>query len=101
MFARLPGVPGPLFVSSVLGLAAALGQAQAQTALIDLGEASTPSVSSVTVLGQRDNALDHATGLAVLPTTIQDAPQTINVTELLRAQAVQTLDAALRNVPGV
>jgi len=49
------------------------------------------------------NALNRDTGLARLPGSVQDTPQTINVIpqEVLQQQAVTTLDQALRNVAGI
>src|SRR3569832_469403 len=49
------------------------------------------------------NNNDHATGLNVLPTTVQDTPQAINVIgqEQMRQQGVTSLEQALRNVPGI
>jgi catecholate siderophore receptor len=45
----------------------------------------------------------HGTGLNVLPSTIQDTPQAINVIgqEQMRQQGVTSLEQALRNVPGI
>jgi catecholate siderophore receptor len=47
--------------------------------------------------------LEQPSGLARLPGTVQDTPQTINVitSEVLQQQAVTTLDQALRNVAGI
>src|SRR4051812_2624224 len=47
--------------------------------------------------------LDKKTGLSVLPTTVQDTPQQVNVItqEQLREQGVTSLEQALRNVPGI
>src|SRR3569833_2164686 len=49
------------------------------------------------------NSNDHAAGLNVLPPTVQDAPQAINVIgqEQMRQQGVTSLEQALRNVPGI
>src|SRR4029078_10964781 len=43
------------------------------------------------------------TGLSVLQSTVQDTPQAINVIgqEQLKAQGINTLEGALRNVPGI
>ncbi|MGH6963961.1 MAG: TonB-dependent receptor, partial [Phenylobacterium sp.] len=59
-------------------------------------------VSSVDVTGQT-RALDHDTGLSVMPGTVQDTPQAINVigNAQLKAQGVTSLEQALRNVPGI
>src|SRR6185437_15358246 len=45
----------------------------------------------------------HDTGLSVLPTTVQDTPQSVNVitSETIKDQATTTLGDALRNVPGI
>ncbi len=52
---------------------------------------------------QNQMPLERETGLARLPGTIQDIPQTINVIPriVLQQQGVTTLDQALRNVPGI
>lgn len=49
------------------------------------------------------NALQSGTGLGRLQGTVQDTPQTVNVVpqRQLREQGVNTVDQALRNVPGV
>src|SRR5262249_28587073 len=49
------------------------------------------------------NNQKHDTGLAVLPSTIQDTPQAISVVtgEQMKEQAVSSLGGALRNVPGI
>lgn len=59
-------------------------------------------VSGVTVTGQR-KALDTDTGLSVMPATVQDTPQAINVINeaQLKNQGVTSLEQALRNVPGI
>lgn len=51
----------------------------------------------------RATPLDKKTGLSVLPTTVQDTPQQVNVisAEQLREQGVTSLEQALRNVPGI
>jgi catecholate siderophore receptor len=61
------------------------------------------AVSPVTVNGARAKAENRSTGLATLPGTVQDTPQTINVIppELLQQQGVTTLEQALRNVAGI
>jgi len=59
-------------------------------------------VSDVDVVG-KVRPLDDQTHLSVLPTTIQDTPQAITVIDAakLKAQGVNTLEQALRNVPGI
>ncbi len=49
------------------------------------------------------NPQTHDTGLSVLPTTVQDTPQAIQVIpqEEMRQQAVSSLEGALKNVPGI
>jgi len=60
-------------------------------------------VSGVDVLGRGGRVLEQDTHLSVMPTTVQDAPQAINVIDgaKLKAQGVNTLEQALRNVPGI
>lgn len=60
------------------------------------------TVSGVDVIGQT-RLLDHDTGLSVMPATVQDTPQAINVIDnaQLKAQGVTSLEQALRNVPGI
>ncbi len=80
--------------------AASLGGA-AQAA--DLGaEAAAPMVSQVDVVGSH-RPLNRDTGLSVLPTSVQDTPQAISVIDAaqLKAQGVNSLEGALRNVPGI
>ena len=52
---------------------------------------------------QNQTPLEQETGLARLPATVQDTPQTITVIPriVLEQQAVTTLDQALRNVAGI
>ncbi|BAT61428.1 putative TonB-dependent receptor BfrD precursor [Variibacter gotjawalensis] len=49
------------------------------------------------------NTLTAGTGLARMPRTIQETPQTVNVVseQTIREQQITTIDQALRNVPGV
>lgn len=53
--------------------------------------------------GAMANPQNHDTGLSVLPTTVQDTPQAIQVIpqEQLKQQAVSSLEQSLRNVPGI
>jgi catecholate siderophore receptor len=89
---RLAG--GVAAIAGAAGLAAGAQAAPDEMAAID--------VSGVTVNGRHAN-LDGDTGLALVPTTIQDTPQAINVVGQLqmKAQGVNTLEQALRNVPGI
>lgn len=52
---------------------------------------------------ENQNTLNHDTGLATLPGTVQDTPQSITVIpqQQLREQGVTSLEQALRNVPGI
>ncbi|MBQ1543518.1 MAG: TonB-dependent receptor [Caulobacteraceae bacterium] len=81
------------------GLALAPGAALADAA----ADAGAPEVSGLTVQAKQPNTLDHGTGLAVLPSTLQDTPQTVNVIPAaqLKEQGINTLEQALRNVPGI
>lgn len=53
--------------------------------------------------GTPTNTLQSGTGLARRPGTVQETPQVVNVVpqQVLEQQNVQTLEQALRNVPGV
>lgn len=87
-----------LGVLALAGAASLTGAAQAADADAD----AAVEVSAVQVNGAR-RALDVDTGLSVLPTSVQDAPQQINVIgqAQLKTQGVNTLEQALRNVPGI
>jgi catecholate siderophore receptor len=91
-YARKPAIAG-----GALLLAGALAW-PAQAA----DEDAAAEVGTLVVTGQR-TALDRDTGIAALPTSVQDTPQAINVipAEQLKAQGVATLEQALRNVPGI
>ncbi len=64
--------------------------------------AAAPTVSGVTVTGDT-RPLDRDTGLSVLQSTVQDTPQAISIitNAQLKAQGINTLEGALRNVPGI
>jgi catecholate siderophore receptor len=67
-------------------------------------EGTVLTLPQVSVEGQQPaNTLRRETGIARLPGTLQDTPQTINVVprEVLEQQNVTTLEQALRNVPGI
>lgn len=72
---------------------------------VDTGNDSDLPTIVVTGEGEPTNALEAGTGtgLARLPGTLQDTPQTVTVIsqETMQQQGVTTLDQALRNVPGV
>ena len=65
-------------------------------------EAAFAEVDAVQVLGARQ-PLEAETGLPTMPATIQDTPQSISVIDSaqLKAQGINTLEQALRNVPGI
>jgi catecholate siderophore receptor len=93
-----------ILFGAVAGLAlGAAGAAFAADVATDADAASSREVEQVDVYGHKDRGLAKDTGLAVMPYTVQDTPQAINVVpaEQLRQQNVATLDQALRNVPGI
>lgn len=94
--------PGRLGLAMLVGAAGLGGAAHAAdvTAAADTDAGST--VSAVTVNGEA-RPLDRGTGLSVLQSTVQDTPQAINVitNAQLKAQGINTLEGALRNVPGI
>jgi catecholate siderophore receptor len=92
--------PARLGLAMVAGAASLCGAAHAAEMAADAEAA--PTVSGVTVRGDA-KPLDQATGLSVLQSTIQDTPQAINVISAgqLKAQGVNSLEGALRNVPGI
>ncbi len=57
----------------------------------------------VDVVGKRVAPLDIDTGLSTMPVTVQDMPQAITVitAEQMKQQGVQSLEQALKNVPGI
>ena len=92
--------PARLGLAMMAGAASLCGAAHAveTTADADAG----PTVSSVTVTGG-GGPLDHTTGLSMLQSSLQDTPQAISVvtSEQLKAQGINSLEGALRNVPGI
>lgn len=84
-------VGAPVFAATVAGAAASAGE----------GTAESPS--QIEVVGRREAPLDRDTGLSTLPTTVQDTPQAINVIDAaqLKQQGVNTLEQAMKNVPGI
>jgi catecholate siderophore receptor len=89
---------GGVALAALAGAASLGGAAHAAEAPIT----AAVEVGGVDVRG-KGRSLDEQTGLAAMPTSIQDAPQAINVVDgaKLRAQGVSTLEQALRNVPGI
>jgi len=88
--------PKRLGLAMVAGAASLCGAAHAA----DADGAGT--VAGVTVVGEAA-PLNRDTGLAVLASTVQDTPQAISVitSAQLKAQGINTLEGALRNVPGI
>jgi catecholate siderophore receptor len=88
--------PYRLALAALAGTVSLGGVAHADEAAADA------EVSGVTVTGQR-KALDTDLNLSVMPATVQDTPQAVNVIDLaqLKAQGVTSLEQALRNVPGI
>ncbi|CAN7396209.1 TonB-dependent receptor [Phenylobacterium sp. LjRoot225] len=77
-----------------LGGAAHAGEAAAASAELQ--------VSGVDVTG-KTRPLDEQTHLSVMPLSIQDTPQAVSIIDgaKLKAQGINTLEQALRNVPGI
>lgn len=84
-----------------LGAAALAWGVAGQAAAEDAADAAS-EVDALRVLGKR-KPLEQETGIVALPTTVQDTPQAISVIDAaqLRAQGINTLEQALRNVPGI
>jgi catecholate siderophore receptor len=84
-------------------LAGFAGFAAAHPARADeAGESAAQPVAEVVVEARR-KPMDRDTGLATLPTSLQDTPQAVTVIgeKQLKEQGVTTLEQALRNVPGI
>ena len=93
---------GPaLGLAALAGAMSLGGAAQAGEVAAD-ADAAAGTVSGVTINGAA-KPLDHDTGLSVLPSTVQDTPQAISVIgqAQLKAQGINSLEQALRNVPGI
>jgi catecholate siderophore receptor len=86
---------------ALAGATVVCGQAAAAETAADAAD-DAPYVARVDVNGRR-NPLDADTGLATALTTVQDTPQAINLIDAgqLSAQGINTLEQALRNVPGI
>jgi catecholate siderophore receptor len=81
----------------------AAGRAVARTPPAEAPSEPAPASAAGAFEGGPANTLQTSTGLARIPGTVMDIPQTVNViTErTMREQGVTTVDQALRNVPGV
>lgn len=92
---------GARIAEGLAALAAAAGLCPVAQAADSSADAA-PLVAQVEVHGVR-GPLDRDTGLRALGSTIQDTPQAIGVVTgaQLKAQGVNSLEGALRNVPGI
>jgi catecholate siderophore receptor len=91
-----PGVLAAVLAAAALAPTAAAAQgAPPESEPLELGP--------LRVEDRNQMPLRQESGIARLPGTVQDTPQTINVitNEVLQQQAVSTLDQALRNVAGI
>ncbi|MBE9603596.1 TonB-dependent siderophore receptor [Acetobacteraceae bacterium H6797] len=111
------GLSRPLLSGAgmALGVAAGFGafidEAQAQTAPPAGAAPGTSSGDNAAVLPEigvtgapiSSNVNEVRPGIARLPDTIRETPQTVNVVpqELIQQQRITTLEDALRNVPGI
>ncbi|MGV6871493.1 TonB-dependent receptor [Pseudochelatococcus sp. B33] len=92
-----------LILSSVFSATAAYGQNAAETSQNGEGENGL-ALPTVTVVGDQPvNTLQRSTGLARLPTSIQDTPQTINVIsrEVIEERGLASLSDIVTQVPGI
>ncbi len=85
-------------MAGAVALAPGMAFAAAATADADANN----EVSGVDVHGAHA-PLQNDTGIATLPSTVQDTPQAIQVigADQMKAQGVASLEQALRNVPGI
>jgi catecholate siderophore receptor len=99
-FARRTRQPSPGLVAALLAAAAMTPMAAAAQSTADQ---EPLELGPLRVEDQNATPLNRESGIARLPETVQDTPQTINVIPriVLEQQAVTTLDQALRNVAGI
>jgi catecholate siderophore receptor len=85
-------------VAALAGAMSLGGAAHAEEA----ATAAAVEVAGVDVTG-KTRPLDEQTHLSVMPMSVQDTPQAVSVIDgaKLKAQGVNTLEQALRNVPGI
>ena len=90
-----PGVLAAVLAAAALAPTVAAAQGTPESEPLELGP--------LRVEDQNQMPLQQESGIARLPGTVQDTPQTINVitNQVLQQQAVSTLDQALRNVAGI
>jgi len=88
--------PPRLGLAVLAGAASLCGAAQAS-------ETDAEATVSGVVVTAEARPLNRDTGLAVLQSTVQDTPQAISVIsgEQLKSQGINSLEGALRNVPGI
>jgi catecholate siderophore receptor len=88
-------------VAALVGAASLGGAAHAEDAAAAAGSAEL-QVSAIDVNG-RTRPLDEQVQLSVMPMSIQDTPQAVSIIDgaKLKAQGINTLEQALRNVPGI
>lgn len=92
-----------LILSSVFSATAAYGQAAGETAANGEDENGV-ALPTVTVTGDQPvNTLRRGTGVARLPTTVQDTPQVINVIsrEVIEERGLSSLSDIVTQVPGI
>lgn len=96
---RRPSVSSPSLLGAAL-FAGVAGLALAPAAWADEASDAADADQSVEIHAQRTN---DDTGVALIPTSVQDTPQTLQVigAEQMRDQGVNSLEQALRNVPGI
>ncbi|AQS83649.1 MAG: TonB-dependent receptor [Acetobacter aceti] len=111
--ARVAGRTPKVGLAVAVGMSAGfgVGEAEAQTARTTETTEAEPSIvlPTLKIKGQQDegvaagNTNSSSLGIARLPTSVRDTPQTINVVphEIIKEQRAFTLDQALANVPGI
>ena len=99
---RIVSRPKPNRARTALTAAVAVGFAGLALPALAAERDEPTNVAAVEVQGNAE-PLSTGTEIAVLPTSVQDTPQAIQVITAaqLRAQGVATLEQALRQVPGI
>ena len=101
IYARKRPALGLATMAGVAALSAFQPAQAADAAAVATADADAIQLTPIDVEGRR-GTLDHET-VATSLTTIQDTPQQITVIDgaQLKTQGIQTLEQALRNVPGI
>ena len=101
IYARKRPALGLATMAGVAALSAFQPAQAADAAAVATADADATQLTPIDVEGRR-GTLDHET-VATSLTTIQDTPQQITVIDgaQLKTQGIQTLEQALRNVPGI